>query len=409
MAAAFLFALLPASASLNLILTIDAPLMFCWMGALLAFWRFLETEGKSTAWAAALALFLAGGILSKQMMLVFYPLAVIFLIVTPKHRVILGRLWLWVAFMTSLAALLPPLYWNSQNQWITLQHTLHHFKSDTATPLDHVSQFLEFIGASMGLITPVLWVLVMGVLVMTLFSWKHLGSRERYLWLFSAPGMLVLTLMALRQQVHPNWPGVYLPAAILLTTAWAAGQCVPGRHLAGWRRAFRPACIVAGLFLILTYSIATAFSLEWISAPGSDPLQRVRGWRQLAAEVAASHSSLPTPNDTLVITQGHRFTTSELAFYLPDHPRVYRYTASLRAVSSQHDLWETPASHLGKNALIVVQGTPDRLSNELSSRFETVRFLREIDHSARFDRRYSLFLGINLQSWPELGATGFRY
>jgi hypothetical protein len=379
--------------------------MFCWMGALLALWRFIESDGKSPAWGTALTFFLAGGILSKQMMLVFYPLAVIFLILSPPGRAILKGPWLWVVFLVSLAALLPSLYWNSQNQWLTFQHTLHHFDSGKATPLINISRFLEFIGASMGLITPILWVLIMGLMVVSLFSWQHLGQRERYLWLFSAPGMLVLALMALRQRVHPNWPAVFLPAAVLFTTAWAMGRWTPGRHLAGWQSAFRPAYKLAVLFFIITYGAATAFSQGWIFAPDIDPLRRVRGWRQMASTVAASHNSLPDPDETVIITQGHRFTTSELAFYLPGHPRVYRYTASSQVISSQHDLWETPAAHLGKNGLIVVQGTPDQLADELSARFETVRFLGEIDHSASYGRQYALFLGINLRSWPRPGAV----
>jgi hypothetical protein len=403
-AAAFLFALLPASAALNLVLTIDAPLMFFWTGALLAFWRFIESGGKSPAWGTALTLSLAGGLLSKQMMLVFYPLAVIFLILSPPRRALLKRPWLWAAFLASLSALIPALYWNSQNRWLTFRHTLHHFDSGDTILLPDISHFLDFIGASMGLITPVLWVLIMGLLLVSIFSWKHLGERERFLWLFSGPGMLVITMMSLRQRVHPNWPAVFLPAAVLFTTAWANGQWTPGKHLSGWQAAFKPAYKVAVLFFLLTYGAATAFSTGLIHAPEIDPLLRVRGWRQLASEIAASHHSLPNPVETLIITQSHRFTTSELAFYMPGHPRVYRYDDSPQEITSQHDLWETPAAHLGKDALIVVQGSQEQLSDELKTRFETVRFLEEIDHTVFYRRQYALFLGINLKSWPESGA-----
>jgi hypothetical protein len=228
--------------------------------------------------------------------------------------------------------------------------------------------------------------------------------EKRSLWLFSGPGMLVITLMALRQDVHPNWPAVFLPCSVLFTTAWAMGQWTPGHYLAGWRRGFRPACKLAVLFFILTYGAAAAFSTGLINAPELSPLIRVQGWRQLASAVAASRGALPNPDETLIITQGHRFATSELAFYLPGHPRVYRYSASPQLVNSQHDLWETPASHLGKNALILVQGTPEQFSDELKTRFETVRFLEEIDHSLFYRRRYTLFLGINLKSWPKNGV-----
>jgi hypothetical protein len=247
----------------------------------------------------------------------------------------------------------------------------------------------------------------MVLVVVCLLSWRHLGEREQYLWLFSGPGLLVLTLMAMRQRVHPNWPAVFLPAAIILTTAWAAGQWSPGRRLAGWRRAFRPGFHLAFALFLATYGAAIAFSLGWVPAPEFDPMRRLRGWHQLAAEVNAVYRALPDSDRALIITQSHRFTTSELAFYLPDQPRVYLYNHRPQVINSQHDLWETPAGHLGRNALIVVEGGPDHLADDLRQRFRTVRFLQEIDHTQTFrrGRRFALFHGLELRSWPERDSS----
>jgi 4-amino-4-deoxy-L-arabinose transferase-like glycosyltransferase len=65
--AALAFALLPCAVALNLIMTIDAPLLFFWTAGLLAYW---QGQRQPQAWIPlALVVFL--GVLAKQMMLVF--------------------------------------------------------------------------------------------------------------------------------------------------------------------------------------------------------------------------------------------------------------------------------------------------------------------------------------------------
>ncbi|MEM8550252.1 MAG: glycosyltransferase family 39 protein, partial [Verrucomicrobiota bacterium] len=64
--------------ALNVLFTIDAPLLFCWTGALYVLWRLIDHEqgaGRAWPWAVALVLLLGCGLLSKQMMLAFWGMA----------------------------------------------------------------------------------------------------------------------------------------------------------------------------------------------------------------------------------------------------------------------------------------------------------------------------------------------
>jgi 4-amino-4-deoxy-L-arabinose transferase-like glycosyltransferase len=400
--ATLIFALTPANAALNLALTIDAPLLFCWTGALYSLWRFLETGCRSVGWGVALTALLIGGMLSKQMMIVFPVLAIVFSGLSQRHRPALRRAGLWLCLGGSLVAWLPPLYWNVQNDWVTFTHTLHQFESGSAGLGLRSRRCLEFLGGNLGLATPVVCVLLFGLMAVGLRVWRRLGERERYLWLFSGPGLLVMIVLSLRQRVNANWPAVFFPAGLLLLSGWIAGHFITGTGFDRWRRATAAALIVAGISFGSIYVGATALSLGWAPSPKIDPLRRLRGWSQLAADVDSTLRSLPVTDRTILIGQGHRYLASELAFYLPGHPRVYRFRRDPTVIDSQHDLWETPATRLGENALLIASGGRDALEPELRDRFDRVDFITELDYSrvAEPDRRFSLFHGLRLKRWP---------
>jgi len=407
--AALVFALTPANAALNFLLTIDAPLMLCWTGALLCFWQLIQSNGRSLGWALALAAFLASGVLIKQMMLVFFPLMAVALIFCREYRGILKSAWYWLALVLSLTALLPPLYWNQQNGWVTVSHTLHHFGSGSPTILTRAIRFLEFGGAGLGLLTPVICVLMMVVIVAPIFDWKRLGPRERLLWVFCGPGILVMILLTLHQRIIPNWPAVFLPAGMLLMASWYGGfWSFTRQRVERWKNAFPVGLGLAFVFFCSLYFLLIAFSLEWIPSSRLNPMKQIKGLQALAGEVAASHAKLPDPEQALFITQGHRFLASQLAFYLPGNPRVYRFNPNPAWIESQHDLWESPAAFLGHDALLVVEGGISFLSPELSSRFDEVTFIKELDaqYSPKKNHPIGLFWGRNLRGWPEYQGVG---
>jgi 4-amino-4-deoxy-L-arabinose transferase-like glycosyltransferase len=400
--AALAFAANPANAALNVLLTIDAPLLFCWMAALYCFWRWRESDGRSLGWSVGWALALAGGLLSKQMMLVWYPLVCLCLGQAGEWRTLLRRPSLWLVLAGSSLALWPPLVWNYRHGWLTVQHTLHHFEGEPAGVGRRLGWLLEFLGSQLGLVTPGLYLLLIAVLFVSVRRWGQLEPRERFLWLFSAPGWLVMLGMCLRQRVNANWPAVFYPTAVILLTAWAGGRGQPETALQQWRRWYSGSLALALGLTAVTYGAAFALSFGWIPTGRFDPSARIRGWSRMAADVAAAASTLPPARPLIYITQSHRFLTSELAFYLPGQPRVYRFDANTGVVGSQYDLWETPAAHLGTDALVVVQGDTNQLAAALAQRFARLTPLKELHYPEQRPsyRRLTLYHGENLQRWP---------
>lgn len=416
MVTAFVFVANPANAALNLILTIDAPLMFFWSLSIWSFWEFIQAGRESDAgtqptgawrrarlkWGLVLLLSLSGGFLSKQIMLAFLPLAVLFLALSRDHRAQLARPGLWLLLGGSLVGLLPTLGWNLQNDWLTVRNTTHHFESSSVSVGRQVVRFLEYVGSQGGIFTPVLYALAMGLLLAVPRCWRRLQDRERFLWVFSGPALLVILLMALRLRIQPNWPAVfYAPAGVLLV-GWAAGKWSAGWTLDRWRWAFSPGLKVAAVIVAGVYGGAFALSLGLVRLPGFDPTARLRGWSQFASEVDAVRRELAGGRDMKVITQGHRSMTSELAFYLPDHPHIYPYNPEPGTIQSQHDLWETPAARIGEDFLIVVHGSPQSVRQDLESRFESFAVHSVLSSPDRFSALHvvTLAVGRNLLRWP---------
>jgi 4-amino-4-deoxy-L-arabinose transferase-like glycosyltransferase len=142
-------------------MTIDAPLLFFWCFALYAFWRCIESGQCDLRWMAGSTAAVGLGLLSKQTMLVFFPLAGIFLLTGRDDRRHLARwpFWLWTA--GSLLFLLPVIFWNSRHGWITLFHTMGHFETDVVGLKQRIIRFGEFFGSQFGILSPVTFGLIL--------------------------------------------------------------------------------------------------------------------------------------------------------------------------------------------------------------------------------------------------------
>ncbi|MDH3359710.1 MAG: glycosyltransferase family 39 protein, partial [Desulfobulbaceae bacterium] len=118
------------SCAIAYVMTIDAPLLFFWSVAVYCLWRAIEDEANGYHWWLASALAAGFGLLSKQMMLAYLVLMIIFLFTSKRDRRHLSSLRPYLVIILALAALLPPLWWNMQHDWITFKHTAHHFESN---------------------------------------------------------------------------------------------------------------------------------------------------------------------------------------------------------------------------------------------------------------------------------------
>jgi len=393
--AAVLVLLTPANTGLNLFLTIDAPLLLCWSLALLLFWLAVEKPQCWTRWLA-LALVIGLGTLSKQMMLVFPVLMLAFAFVSKEDRGLLRNGRMWVAIILGMAFLTPVLLWQQKHEWITLEHTAHHFNTESLGIGKWLTRTLEWPGVQALVYSPVIWAAMLLVLWFGLTRWKTMERRERYFLLCSAPALIVFTLLSLRQRINPNWPAVFWVPALLLVAAWFGGH-LPLTRMQAWRTwSLR----VAGVIVLLAHVLISVVFLT--SLKGHKKLAELRGWRETGEQAGKFLEKVPRPEKTFVMALGHRYNAAQMAFNMPQHPQVYRYESSGHPMS-QYEIWPGAEERIGDDGLIFASKS---LHPAVAECFESVENLGQVEVPLGDKTRvYEVFLGKNLKTWVKIPKT----
>jgi 4-amino-4-deoxy-L-arabinose transferase-like glycosyltransferase len=399
--------LAPAAMAQNLIFTIDAPLLFFWSAALWCFRRWLDA-GQAAArfrWGTGLAVSLGLGLLTKQMMLVFPLLALLHLATSPQHRARLRQAGFWVIMLAGASALVPLLWWNAHHDWITIQHTAHHFQGAPFSILAALGRVAEFVAGEVALAGFVIGAIALAVLGAALRGMlrRELNEAERFLFWFCGPALIAMGLLALRQRLNLNWPLVFTPPLLILAVQWSLPDAKGHRRLrigAG----LRAGVFVSGAITLLACAYPLMAKLPGIAGGPADLTLRLRGWDTLAGEVDATLAELRTvsPSPSVpTLTYGHRYVTSQLAFNLQGNPQVWRWPTVPGAVESQYEVWDDLGALRGRDVLIVHQvdrrhpGLPDALRESFVSIYP-IRSIT-VPLGASRERRYALYFGRNFQ------------
>jgi 4-amino-4-deoxy-L-arabinose transferase-like glycosyltransferase len=410
--ATLLCSMTPANAALNIFLTIDAPLLACWTAALLCFWHLTESP-RPLAWSLPLGIMICLGILTKQMMLCFPVLACLYLwylhrVPESRKRTMANLGAFALAILIGLISMVPILLWNAQHEWITLQHTLHHFDSPQVTVSKRVGRFFEFTGSQIAIFSPLTWILLIFVMIRGLVRLRETHRRTAFLVLFSSPGLIAVLVLAAHQRAQPNWPAVYYISAFILLAAWLQNAFnLPGlsKRVRRWGH---PAVITGTLFTAITYLSPWIIELTALKGSKSDPLAHLRGWKQTGTLVGQALEKIPEADTAFIVVLGHRYNASALAHYLPGRPRVYRFEPD-GSIRSQYEVWPDPAEDelLGADAIIVSSKSGKRPPNKLRKAFLEVAATPtdtvSVDIGNGNKRSFELYVAHNLLEWPAHG------
>jgi undecaprenyl-diphosphatase len=391
----------PGNTVLSLLMTIDAPFLFCWSAALYTTWRMLERRKDRVLWALATGLAIGIGLLSKQTMAAFLALGGLYVLLSREDRRELFRPGLWLTAAGALLFLTPVIWWNSRHGWITFQHTGEHFQTVEVTLLQRLKGVGEYLGGQFAVVSPLTCLLLLAVAAGALLAYARLGRRERYLLCFGAVPLAGVLCLAAFRHVEPNWPAAFYLSAIVLVTGWATGAFDVGPAVDRLRRWFVPAVGVGAALCIAVYALPFVLPPVGLSGTKLDPTGRLRGWRQLAEQVDRELSRLPQADRALIITDAGRAAASELAFYMARQPKVYAYNGSGR-VSSQYDLWGGPQNAAGRNALVITYRNR-RPPGPLAAAFENLDSSRDITVPLGADRKlhFRVWHAKGFKTWPD--------
>jgi len=294
-AAGLAFASLPLTGFYSWAMTTDSLLLFCWSLALLFFLRALETD----AWRDWLICGLAVGIglLAKYSMGLFLLSALLFLLITQKHRLATAKPW--VAALLASSLLAPNLHWNLTHQMATLRHTAEISQLDRS--LFHPVSLVLFFAAQFGVMGPLFfptWIAV----VTRRASWQ--AAPIRALAAFSLPVLALFLLLALLSRAHANWAAPAYPAATLLAVAWL---------IRTHRRRWLVAAIAVNFLLTATlyhwHRLAPALGVAL--SVRTDPFHKLRGWPAAGKALA----QLMQQSGCDAVATADRSSLVELAYY----------------------------------------------------------------------------------------------
>jgi hypothetical protein len=348
------------------LMTVDPLSVLFWTAAMLAGWRAIREDSKTSSWLWV-GLWMGLGFLSKYTALFQWLCWAVFFALWPAARRQLHRPGPYLALAVNFVCTLPVIVWNYQHRWITVAHVADR----TIGTWQPTSRFLiDFLGAEFLLLNPVFFV---GIMIAIVAMWWRARKDVRLVYLFSmgVPVFLCYLGLAFRSRVLPNWiaPAV-LPMLCAMVIYWDA----PKREGARFVRPWLAAGLLFGLAVVTL--LHNTNIVEKIAGralpPKCEPLTRVRAYREMAGVVGKARQKFVPEGKPVFIIGEHYGITSLLNFYLPeakakvkDIPLVY--CPASEKPQNQYYFWpgymDRPGyqGHRGQNALFVRELTAPKL------------------------------------------------
>jgi membrane-associated phospholipid phosphatase len=353
----------------SVLLTIDPPLVLCWMWAVIAGWRAAQADGKTRDWLVV-GLALGLGFLCKYTAMLQLVCWIIFFALHKPARIHLKKSGPWLALGIFAICTLPVFIWNAQHGWITVSHVAGDAglldKSQISLGdhlLKSLNYFLEFTGAELGLLNPIFFIAALAAFVV---AWRRRTEKPLWFFLFcmSAPVFLGHWLYAFHSRVQPNWIAAAVPPMLCLMVAvWSESRF----RVKPWLLAGIIIGLIANAFLHDTGLIG---KIAGHKLPGDkDPAHRLFGWRETAQLVETERAKFDT---NAFIIADHYGTTGLYSFYsAPARAAANARTPLVYCVDADRTLNQFPfwdeydyrQHRHGENALFVLRLDPYPLEN----------------------------------------------
>ncbi len=329
LAAAAIYALMPAVQLSSGVIATDAPLL----GFLaLALWSYaaLATERTKAEgdWAAlGFGALLALAMLSKYAAAYAVLAALLHAAVDPQMR----RRWsvrrVGLTVGAGLLLIAPNLAWNAAHHFDTLAHTAANADwhkashADAQNLIDRLSDYrgvLGFLVSQAGVFGPVFFCVAFGGAVRLLVLRRPVTGSDALLLCFAAPPVLIVLGQAALSRANANWAApAFVPASVL-----AAAWLVRARSWRWLAAGLGLQGVVAALFLTAAVSpaLSAAFGLD-------NSLKVARGWQASTRwALSQAREAAAAPGGLTAIAVDDRFVFNALSYYGRDE----RFPAPLR-------------------------------------------------------------------------------
>ncbi len=304
-----------------LLLTPDAPQLLFWaLGLRVAYTALFENR----SWAWPLLGIIAGlGLLSKYVFVLFFISMAVVLVADRAHRRLLLSWKPYAAAAVAALTFLPNVIWNARHEWVSYAFQLSHGLAAKRWP--RFDLLGEYIGGQLGVVTPLLFVLMVVAAIAVLRSHRN-DSRLLFLVAFFAVPLLFFAWSSLSKRTEANWAcPAYVSGTLLV--AWWWDNLDRGTQRA--RRMY--ALVSVALAGLVTVMVLAHVLVPFIPLPvRRDTTAQLRGWRRFARDVEHVRSHVD-PSKRLRVAANRYQLTSLLAFHLPDQPRTVSMNIHSRA------------------------------------------------------------------------------
>ena len=378
-ASALLFQLIPLYSAFGVIFSIDSPFIFFWTVSLYLFWKAAgqETSGHSfLGYWLLLGVSVGLGLLTKYTMAFFYLCAFLFLILSSHKRVLLKTVSPYLALLISILIFSPVIVWNEGHDWVTFRHTAGQAHLADGLQIS-LKSLAEFIGSQLGIVTPILFVLI----VIGLWRVEGKGKRDFLLW-FSLPVIVFFVVKSIQGKVQANWAMTgYITGLIAFSAV----------YIHKWKELGPPLkkIIIAGIALSFVVAAVAHYPSKFHIPVKLDPTSRLRGWKELGRQVSDIHDEMRKGGKVFILSDSYQIA-SELAFYGKGHPVTYCVNLGRRM--NQYDLWPDFYSLINSDAIFVTIGDAEMHPKVKDSFGHYEKRLLRVYDKDRLLKKYSVFL-----------------
>ena len=196
-------------------MTPDAPMA---MFTALTLWYFYKAviENSRSAWYGV-GLFFGLALLSKYIAIVWGLTLLLFLIAVPEVRKNLKRPEPWLAVVIAIVVFSPVLIWNYQHDWASFAFQLNH-----GLPGNKESAVLNYFASQAGLITPVIFIVLLSIWFKHGKHWSNLELSLKFLVATSLIPFSFFIYAATKAPVSANWPAFAYFTGLILVARWFA-------------------------------------------------------------------------------------------------------------------------------------------------------------------------------------------
>jgi 4-amino-4-deoxy-L-arabinose transferase-like glycosyltransferase len=395
--AAIAYVSLPGASVAAWVISTDAPLLLFWAAALYAFIR--AREAGSWRWWLAAGIAAGFGLLSKYAMAYWLVSALGFVLLVPSERRHLRPLLAAVGIAFLLYS--PNLWWNWSNGFVSYRHIAAN--AELSGTLVHPDALLVFFAAQFAVFGPVFFV---GLLLLAARPRALAEPRARLLAAFALPALAMMLLVSFLSRAHANWAAPAYVSATVLVVAWLLQN--------GWRRLVALSIALHLVAALVVFAGPPSLAAAGIGLPAKfDPLNRLRGWRELGAQVGAALAAHPGYR----LFADDRETLAALIYYVRPHPFDAVKWDLLDQVGDEWDLTSNMKNHVGGNFLLVAK---HNLAAEMRPSFAILEPIGSIvvPLGPGATRQYALYLARDFKGYPQyhrrsrpeggVGAAGNR-